>query len=422
MFSARVPESLEPGPWARRRAALERSGRPLLDLTDHNPTNLGLHDPEDGGLRALASEEVRAGSLRYAPDPMGFVGAREAIAAYCAEHGASVSPAQILLTAGTSEAYAHAFRLLADPGESFLVPRPSYPLFEPLAAAEAVRLRSYPLRYEARRGWRFDLAAMRAAFESDVRSEARSGVDGATRGLVVVHPNHPTGSSPTRDEANELAAFCARANIALIADEVFLDSHDDGPRAGEVAPSFAALADAASAASASAGADGPLTLVFSGLSKVCGWPQLKCGWIVVTGPQAVRDAALERLAWIADTFLTVATPVQFALPAILAGREAFQRNVCARIRENRAALDATLERLPECGRLETDGGWSAVVTFPPERSDEEWALALLELEVVVHPGYFYDFEEPGRIVLSLLPPPDRFAEGLDRISSLVRKS
>ncbi len=393
MFSGRVPASLDPGPWARRLQALTAAGRSLLDLTDHNPTDIGLGDPLAGWLRTLSSPDARAASRRYAPHAAGLATAREAVAAYYADHGATISPGQVILTAGTSEAYAHAFRLLADAGDAFLAPRPSYPLFEPLATAEAVRLVPYPLRHQAG-VWQLDLTAVAPA-----------------RGLIVVHPNHPTGSSPTIEEARAVAGLCAREAMALIADEVFLDSMANGPRAATLAPSFATLADF-----------GPLTLVFSGLSKVCGLPQLKCGWIVVTGPAALRDPAIERLAWLADAFLSVNLPVQLALPSLLAERHAFQRAVRARVVENRAFLAAAIGHLPRVELLEADGGWSAVVTLPAERADEEWALAMLEHDVVVHPGYFYDFEEPGRLVLSLLPRPERFAEAVSRIARVVRES
>ncbi len=349
-------------------------------------------------LRALADPRA----LRYQPEPLGLPEARAAVAAYYAARGLAVAPARIALTASTSEAYAHAFRLLCRPGEAFLVPRPSYPLFEPLAAAEGCRVATWPLTLDAG-AWRVDRAGLAAA--ADAAPDARA--------LVAVNPNHPTGSFLTRDEAAWLAAFCAERELALISDEVFGDFHGDFGRPAEgLALSLWPPADEAEA--------GPLTLVFSGLSKVCGLPQLKLGWIAVGGPADVAQEALDRIEWLADTFLSVAQPVQHALPALLAGRGAFQQAARGRVARNREALVQALAALPGASLLPADGGWSAVCALPPVRSDEEWALALLEHDVIVHPGYFYEIDAPARVVVSLLPEPAVFDAALDRLAAVAR--
>jgi aspartate/methionine/tyrosine aminotransferase len=402
VFSARVPASLEPGPWARRLAALRASGAPLLDLSDHNPTTADLSDPNE----ALSPLLGMPGPRSYEPDPRGHANARAAVAAYYAERSIACDAERVLLTAGTSEGYAHAFRLSCDAGDAVLVPRPSYPLFEPLAAAEAVRVEGYALT-ERGAGWSLEPDALEEAFERATSAGGGAGGDGASgrvRAVVVVSPNHPTGSFLTRAEAERLVAFCAERDLTLVADEVFGDYELPGGR------------DAVELRTTFVGETRCLTLVLSGLSKVCGLPQLKLGWIALSGPPTLADDAYARLEWIADAFLSVATPVQHALPALLRGRARFQDAVRARVAANRAALaDALARSLPAARLLPADAGWSAVVALPDVRSDEEWAMALLEHGVAVHPGYFYDFAEPGRLVLSLLPPGDRFGEAIARI-------
>jgi len=305
-----------------------------------------------------------------------LLSAREAVCAYYAERGVSVSASQIVLTSSTSEAYSLAFKLLCDPGDTVLVPRPSYPLFDALAAAEGVRLESY-----------FGIPAV---------SDARA--------IIVVNPNHPTGTFATREEA----AALRKLGLPLIVDEVFADFPYFGGRpATTLETSFLRSQP------------GALEFVFSGLSKVCGLPHAKLGWIVVRGPDLERSDALERLHWLADAFLSVGQPVQRALPALLAERARFQGAVRARVARNRGALAKAVESLPGSSLLPMDAGWTAVVVLPGERTDEEWALALLEHDVIVHPGYFYGFDEPGRLVVSLLQPPRVFDAAVAAIFSVA---
>jgi alanine-synthesizing transaminase len=293
-----------------------------------------------------------------------------------------------VLTASTSESYTHLFRLLADPGGTFLVPAPSYPLFEPLAALEGVALRPYRLAYDG--AWHLDTHSLEQAFGPDVR------------GVIAVQPNHPTGSCLDAEERALLAGLCERHGAAIIADEVF----GDFARGGAPLPSFVGEARVP-------------TFVLSGLSKVCGMPQMKLGWIVVDGPDAVREAALKGLEWIADLFLSVSTPVQVALPRLLAARHAFQARVRERVERNLAALDRLVAARPELSVLDAQGGWAAVVRVPRTRSEEEWALGLLRRDVVVHPGHFYDFAGEGYLVLSLIPEPDVFHAGCARIAEFA---
>jgi aspartate/methionine/tyrosine aminotransferase len=387
MPSRRLPPTFEPNPWSRRLEEHRASGAALLDLTEANPTRTGLMALGPAERAALADPRGAA----YEPDPRGLEAAREAIAAYHASRGAAVDPDRIVLTSGTSEAYAHLFRLAADPGERILVPRPSYPLFEPIAALEGVAVRDYRLEYDGR--WRIDLDQLETA------------IDAATRALVVVQPNHPTGSCPDAGEREQLKALCARHDLMLISDEVFGDHGWDGTPL----PTLAAAGPAT-------------TFVLGGLSKACGLPQLKLSWIAAAGPERSVAEALAALEWIADLFLSVSTPVQVALPRLLGARDAFQSRARARIAANRARLEDLVARRPEVVVLSADGGWVATLRLPRTRSEEEWCLELLRRDVLVHPGHFYDFEDEAYAVVSLVVEEATFAAALPRIEAVLAET
>jgi hypothetical protein len=385
VISRRLPHDLAPNAWARLLEERKARGERLLDLTETNPTRVGLGG---AGLAELAALAVAEGA-RYEPDPRGSGTARAAVADYYAARGTPVDAAHVVLTAGTSESYVHLFRLLADPGDVVLVPAPSYPLFESLAALEGVGLRPYRLAYDGQ--WHLDEPTLERAFGPEVRA------------VIVVEPNHPTGSCLAADERRALEALCARHGAAIVADEVF----GDFPRPGAATlPSFSGEAAVP-------------TFVLGGLSKACGMPQMKLGWIVAGGPPAGRDEALRGLEWIADLFLTVSTPVQVALPTLLAARHAFQRRVRERLATNLARLAGLVSRRPELDVLRAEGGWAAVLRLPRRRSEEDWALGLLARDVVVHPGHFYDFADEGRLVLSLIPVPADFDAALGRLEEFA---
>lgn len=383
MFSSRLAWDLRPNRLSALVEVKRRAGATILDLTESNPTRAGFSYPAEEILEALAD----ARSMLYEPAPAGAWQARQAVAGYYAARGQAIEPDQVLLTASTSEAYAHLFKLLADPGDEVLAPRPSYPLFEFLAGLESVRVAGYPLVYHD--GWWLDTEAL-----------AR-GVTERTRAVIVVHPNNPTGSFLKRDELERLVPLCAGRNLAIISDEVFRD-YVLGPDPRRVATL--------------AGVDEVLTFTLSGLSKIAGLPQMKLGWIVVGGPPGARAQALERLELIADTYLSVGTAVQHALPRLLATGAAVQQQIAARVRGNLDFLQTTIGNVSACGVLEVEGGWYATLRVPRTRSEEEWALELLGQDhVLVQPGFFYDFESEAFLVLSLLTPVETFREGVRRL-------
>ena len=350
--------------------ALSARKAPYLDLTVSNPTAVGLPYQEERILGALAGPAV----LRYQPHPRGLPAAREAVA----EYYGGIDPERVVLTASTSEAYAWLFKLLCDGGDEVLVPEPSYPLFTFLTGLESVRAVPYPLRWDGE--WHLDFASLRFSPR--------------TRAVLVVSPGNPTGAYLKREEKEALERACAAHRCALICDEVFAD--------------FPSAADPRRAGSA-VGFEGTLVFALSGLSKVAGLPQVKLGWLVAGGPGA-REA-LHRLELIADTYLSVSTPAQLAARELLATRHSFQRALGERLRVNRAALERSRPAGAPWDVLESEGGWSAVLSVPRSKGEEEWALSLLEAGVLVQPGYFYDFPSGSHLVLSLLPPPEEFARG-----------
>jgi alanine-synthesizing transaminase len=382
MFAKRTNWNLETNRSSVALAAHRAAGKPLIDLTVSNPTECGFQYDAEAILGALGNPAA----LKYEPNPRGLDVALSAVARYYAERDALVSSDDIFLTTSTSEAYSYVFRTLCDPEDELLIPEPSYPLFEFLADIQDVRLVRYPLVYDY--GWQIDFYALEQA------------ITPRTRGVIVVHPNNPTGHFTKLDEMRKLNEICAARKLAIIADEVFLDFALKPTQITTFAANFETL-----------------TFAMSGLSKICGLPQMKAAWLIVAGPASWKAAALARLEVIADTYLSMSAPIQWAMPTFLAQRHAFQKQLMARVRENLSELDRQLERQKFCSRLEVEGGWNAVLRVPATRSDEALALELLATKsVYVHPGHFYDFPAEGYLVLSLITPTQAFREGL---SSLI---
>jgi alanine-synthesizing transaminase len=384
MFSERTSWKLTKNRLTDTLEEVRSRGR-VLDLTLSNPTRGGLRYDEARILQSLASPR----SLDYDPQPKGLPGARAAIAGFYQAMGIDdFDPERLILTTSTSEGYSFIFRLLCNPGDEVLVPKPSYPLFEFLADLQDVKLVPYPLIYD--HGWQMDFPSLEKA------------VTPRTRGVVVVHPNNPTGSYVSPGECELLNGFCRTHGLAVIADEVFLDYALDGtPR-----QSFAANQEV-------------LTFTLSGVSKIAALPQMKVAWVAVSGPAKQVEQALARLEIIADTFLSMNAPIQWATPALLAERQQIQRQLLDRVRANLAGMDGQLDQLAgqkSCERLSVEAGWYAVLRVPVTQTDEELAIKLLQEKfVLVHPGHFYDFPSDGYLVLSLIAPEDEFREGIGRI-------
>ena len=383
MFSTRTAWVRTPNPLSKLLERRRRDGSPVIDLTLSNPTEAGLNYPAAAIGRALGE----AGRAAYAPEPFGLAVAREAVATHYRTMGRGFDAGRILLTSGTSEAYTHLFRLLCDPGDTVLVPVPSYPLFEYLARLSGVRVKPFAFSWDG--SWHLDAGTLEAAVEP------------GTKAIILVHPNNPTGAYLKTEEWNIVCAVARRAGLAAIVDEVFFDYPfgADGRRAGTTA-----------------GEGGCLTFTLGGISKQCGMPHLKLAWIVVGGREDESREAIGRLEVIADTYLSVGTPVQAALPSLLKIGEGIRDHITDRMRGNLAYVQQRLEVRSGCSLLPVEGGWYGVLRLPGVLTDEEWALRLLgEAGVYVHPGYFFGFPHDGYLVISLLPSPAEFRAGIDAI-------
>jgi alanine-synthesizing transaminase len=385
MFSHRTNWKLTPNRFTQVQQEMRAAGRELLDLTISNPTRANLrYDAED-----LLQPLTQPKALDYDPQPLGLLSARQAVCGYYHERYEEVAANSLVLTTSTSEGYSYIFRLLCNPGDEILVPKPSYPLFEFLADLQDVKLIGYPLIYD--HGWQIDFPSLYKT------------VTPRTKAVIVVHPNNPTGSYVSKQERNTLNQFCREYELALVADEVFLDYALDGaPR-----DTFAGNQDV-------------LAFTLSGISKISGLPQMKLAWIAVSGPKELHTEALGRLEVIADTYLSMNAPVQLAAPAFLDQRRKIQPILLDRVRANLEELDRQLARQKNCTRLEVDGGWYAILRVPATQSDEELAISLLQKKnVLIHPGHFYDFPTDGYLVLSLITSSAEFQEGAVRLLEFV---
>ena len=388
MRSSRLPADLAPNRLTEAVGQRRAGGGGLIDLTESNPTRAGLAYPPDL-LTPLAS----AAGLAYAPQPFGQEAARAAVVADYARRGVATSLDRVCLAASTSEAYAWLFKLLCDPGDRVLVPRPSYPLFEHLTALECVEASPYELDLHGH--WRIDVDAL-----------ARQ-IDERTKAVLVVSPNNPTGSVIDRAELDALAAVCAAHDLVLIGDEVFADYRLDGE-----APAPSVIEQ-----------DRAVAVSLGGLSKSVGLPQVKVAWMAVGGPASGASRVMAGLEIIADTFLSVSTPAQVALPELLARGAVVREELRARTARNLAALASAVTSVPAVTLLSPAGGWCAVLQVPSMRHEEALVLTLVEQDgVLVHPGYFFDFPREAFVVVSLLVAPDDFDAGVARVLARVTEA
>jgi alanine-synthesizing transaminase len=379
-LSGRIPAHGDVNALTRAVQRLRAEGTPILDLSESNPTRVGLPYPADL-LQSLAAPAA----LTYEPHPLGLRVAREAIAGEFARRGTDVNPDHLVLSSSTSEAYSWLFKLLCDPGDAVLVPQPSYPLFEFLTRLEGLATASYQLTYHGR--WEIDLDSLEQA-------PAR------TKTVLAVSPNNPTGSFLSARDIAGLIDICARRRWALIVDEVFADYPIDAA---------APLTDIAARSDV-------LTFTLGGASKSIGLPQVKLGWTLIGGPPAARNTALAAIEVIADTFLSVGTPVQVAAPALLHHGASLRARIHQRVRDNLVVARRLAADYPACDVLPVDGGWSVIVRVPASRREEAIVLDLLEREhVLVHPGFFFDMPHEAFLVVSLLPDPETFADGFARL-------
>ncbi len=386
-FSSRLPTDLTPGRLQQAMAELRASGTPLIDLTNSNPPQCGLGP--DAGL--LASSLAVPGMAEYHPDPRGELSTRQAVARYYADRGMRNEPDDIFLSASTSQAYAELIKLFADPADEVIVPQPSYPLFDMLVELEGCRPVRFASDCPSDGRWRIDVHALARAFTP------------RTRAVILVSPNNPTGAYLDPDEYAAIQNLCVDRVCPILLDEVF----HDYPAKGLTPPT---------AADETSG----LTVRLSGLSKVVGTPQVKLGWIRLSGEAALVRAASERLGFIADAYLSASTPAQLAAETLLRERRPIQSRIIERLEGNHRAAEMAFGQASPARLLPREGGWSLVLRLPDDEDEEELAyLLLVDDHVVVQPGYFYDFPEGEHLVLSLIPPADEFAEGVQCVASRI---
>lgn len=390
MFSQRTNWSLAVNPLMARLKVIRQQQEKIIDLTESNPTVCGFQYPKEEILSALANPR----DILYEPSAQGSLAAREAIVSYYQKKGFRINPEQVFFTASTSEAYGFLFRLLADAGEHILVPRPSYPLFEFLAQLNDAVRDDYPLIYDGK--WSIDIQALAKA------------ISPKTKALLLVNPNNPTGSYIKEEELFELNRISQKYNLAIICDEVFSDYRFDQDE--NIMPNLI-------------GNSPVLTFSLAGASKSLGLPQMKIGWVIVSGPDKLVETALERLEIILDTYLSVNTPAINALPAWFNSIALIQQEIFEHLMKNREYLMKSVASFPACRCLNIEGGWYAILKLPLAKSEEEWSFEFLEKDhVLVHPGYFFDFQEEGYIVVSLLVAPENFQEGINRIIQRVQNA
>lgn len=387
MFSRRTEWDLSENPLSLALKELKAAGSSFIDLTESNPTQAGFHYPPQW-LNAF----VNADNFIYDPLSAGMLKAREAVCAYCALRGVLATPERVVLTASTSEAYSFLFRLLMNSGDGVLIPAPGYPLFSYLAGLNDVAEAHYRLVFDGKR-WNIDFESLEKA--------ARKG---RAKAVVLVSPNNPTGSFVTREEFVRLNALCVKYGLAIISDEVFSDYVADKYKADYM--------------SASSNTE-VLSFAMAGLSKALALPQMKLGWIVVNGPKALAEQALARLDVIADTYLSVSTPVQNACVQWLPEAHLIRDEIMVRVGQNLAALQEAVKGAPNVELLPVEGGWYALLKLPMDIPEDEWVLRLLQQKhVYVHPGFYFDFEEEGMVVVSLLPEPTVFKAGVIALLSI----
>jgi aspartate/methionine/tyrosine aminotransferase len=388
-YSQRLPWSFVQNPFSKLIDESRRRGRSLIDLTVSNPTTALAGYPH--ASIAKAYEQIR--DFGYRPDPLGRFESRVAVSEYYARRNVSISPEQIFLTASTSEAYSLLFKLFSNPGDEILAPVPSYPLFEYLAALESVVVVPYRLLYDG--NWFTHLADLRQRISS------------RTRAVIMVNPNNPTGSFWKMSEAEGILDLARERQLPIIADEVFMDYPLGGSQ---------------NSISTLIGHDSALSFSLNGLSKAAGMPQMKLAWIAVNGPESDREIARRRLELLLDTYLSVATPVQCALPELLRIGEDIQRQIQVRTRHNLKTLQDVLANSPATC-LDTEAGWSAIIQLPKTFSEDQWIARLLEGKgIVVQPGYFFDMASEAYVVVSLLTPGEEFLKGIRRLRELVSGS
>lgn len=367
---------------------MKDSGKEVIDLISGNPTQFGINFPKE--ILEKAGVKYFKNFKSYRPDPKGNLNSRKRVADYYRSKGSNLNPESVILTPGSSESYFYLFKLLGGPSQEFLCPRPSYPLFEFIARLSGVTLTFYDLG--VKKDWAVSLESI------------KKGINGKTAGLVIISPHNPTGHVCQSEEIISVVDICRRRKLSLIVDEVFSEFIFSSK-------SYLRFIDQ----------EAPLIFTLNGVSKMLALPQLKLGWIAVSGSdkEAVGQS-LERIETIADTFLSTGDFPQWVLPGIFTEGGTFLKECKKVIRYRREKTLSLLQGSDLFEVFPPNGGFYLVLrpkSSRNETSDEAVLRILREKNVLLHPGSFYDFETNDFLVISFLQEEMILTEGLERLIS-----
>lgn len=372
MFSCRTNWNFQNNRITKLIQEYQRNNISIIDLSESNPTKVGFNYPEKFVLKDFCSGK----NLIYNPHPKGLINAREAICKFYHKKNINIHPESIIITAGSSDAYNYIFRLIAEPGDEILVPSPSYPLLQFLSRLNDISIKNYRLLYDGE--WHIDI-------DSIYRN-----ITNKTKAILFIHPNNPTGSYVKNEEYEKVLELANRYGLIFISDEVFYEYEiEDKPNKFN---SFSEKSDI-------------LTFTINGISKLLGLSQMKLGWVIVSGPNKLKQEAINRLEIISDTFLSVNTPVQNSLPIWLENYEELHNQIKHRVIINYFRIKDQILANSAIELLNVEGGWNGILRFPNIFTDEQWVeLFLKKYRLFLQPGYFYDFERGAYLLVSLLLP------------------
>ena len=438
MLSTRLPKDLSPSPFfaelerakAQVVAEAERGcGLSYIDMTVSSPVKAGLPVKMDDAV-----ETARGAFGCWNPDAAGWKSAREAVVEYYRERGGNFTAGQIILTASTSEAYSVLFKTFCDPGDVILTPMPGYPLLDTLAQLEHLECAPYflKLKREKKKGVILEPKAIESmdpiaklqgdrkkeiSFRFVLDSDSLLATPEKAKILLLVSPHNPTGHCISREEWNAAVRFCEENDLILVVDEVFGDYgfSNKASRSWKYVLGEEQLWDAGGNDFINLPEDGPKCPIFwlNGLSKAVGSPQLKLGWMAFYAPRESFEEIRAALEFVEDAYLSVSAPAQALGMSLLPKASAYEAQVKERLLANWQVLRETF---PSKYCPEVLGGWYAVVRLGDD--DEEITLRLLrEKHVLVQPGFFFDFDEDGWVVISLLQEPALFKEAVRRMAN-----
>jgi alanine-synthesizing transaminase len=369
---------------------VEATGRRVRYLNIGDPITFGFTTPPH--LIEAVERAMRDGHNGYAPS-VGILPAREAVAAECTRRGMPLDPDRVVITSGTSEGIELTLTALAGPGDDVLVPVPTYPLYTAVLAKIGARAVFY--RTDPNRGWLPDV------------EHVRSLITPATRALVVIDPNNPTGATYTPAIRRALVDIADDHNIPLLADEVYADLAFDGP-----VPAIASV-----------NPDAPV-ITFSSLSKAYLAPGWRAGWMAA-GRTERLDEVLGGVRKLADGRLCSTGPMEYAIAAALDGDRSHQQTFRAALRARAELTTRRLNNIDGISAIAPSAAFYSMprVALPPGTTDEDYVLALLRATGVlcVYGSGFGAAPADGFFRVVFLAAPSELSEIYDLIAEFTRE-